>query len=398
MTIDLLRAIRQSSQYRVLEPLRYALANTQAQLKSRGRQRQRVLLIDDQQVYTSEQQYAPLLRDRKLLRRDLGVVIHYQRIADILRRPAQRLSGFDVVGLKISYRTSTEEALKITRTIRDAMAPQARLVYFDGDDDLCVMWPGIVSIVDLYVKKHLFRDRAEYKQVRIGKTNLTNYVAQKFDIDFKNDDIPTSPALDDEHIQKLTLGWNIGLDDKIDDLHQRYRELPQLRHKDIDVVCRASVPNEAWISPLRAQVIPQINALRGTFKVLTPDRKVSQDIYNQEMLRSKICVSPFGNGEVCWRDFEAVLFGCVLVKPDMSHLETAPDVFIPNETYVPLRWDCQDLTAHLTCLLEHPEECERLRNAAAKRLRDFLNGDELSQAFGRILELAKKRRDLTAPT
>ena len=39
---------------------------------------------------------------------------------------------------------------------------------------------------------------------------------------------------------------------------------------------------------------------------------------------SKLCFSPFGYGEVCWRDFEAMSTGAVLVKPDMSHLQARP--------------------------------------------------------------------------
>ena len=42
------------------------------------------------------------------------------------------------------------------------------------------------------------------------------------------------------------------------------------------------------------------------------------------MRHSRICISPFGYGEICWRDFEAILCGCLVVKPDMSHVETNP--------------------------------------------------------------------------
>ena len=34
--------------------------------------------------------------------------------------------------------------------------------------------------------------------------------------------------------------------------------------------------------------------------------------------------------------------GCVLIKPDMSHLETWPDFYIPNLTYIPFKWDLSD--------------------------------------------------------
>jgi hypothetical protein len=132
--------------------------------------------------------------------------------------------------------------------------------------------------------------------------------------------------------------------------------------------------------------------LRNSYAVLTPDQHVTQDAYYQEMLRSRICFSPFGYGEICWRDFEAILCGCVLVKPDMSHVETVPNVFVPNETYVPVRWDYQDLADRLRVLLQQPEECERIRNRARRVLQEYLDGMHLTESFNRILELARTRR------
>lgn len=54
-------------------------------------------------------------------------------------------------------------------------------------------------------------------------------------------------------------------------------------------------------------------------------------------------MSPFGCGEVCFRDFEAVLNDSLLLKPHMDHLETWPDIFRPGETYVPISWDGDDV-------------------------------------------------------
>ena len=53
------------------------------------------------------------------------------------------------------------------------------------------------------------------------------------------------------------------------------------------------------------------------------------------------------------RDFEAVLNGSLLVKPDMSHLETWPDIFIPGETYVPIEWDGSDLVEKIDFFLNN---------------------------------------------
>ena len=40
------------------------------------------------------------------------------------------------------------------------------------------------------------------------------------------------------------------------------------------------------------------------------------------MKRSKVGLSPFGMGELCYRDLELIQWGCLLVKPDMSKVLT----------------------------------------------------------------------------
>lgn len=64
--------------------------------------------------------------------------------------------------------------------------------------------------------------------------------------------------------------------------------------------------------------------------------------YLREVSESKMTFSPFGYGEVCWRDFEAFALGSLLIKPCMDHIVNTPNLFIPGETYVPLRWDLAD--------------------------------------------------------
>ena len=54
-------------------------------------------------------------------------------------------------------------------------------------------------------------------------------------------------------------------------------------------------------------------------------------------------LSPFGWGEICFRDFEAVIGGSILIKPDMSHLTTWPNIY-QNDTYISLDWDFNNLS------------------------------------------------------
>lgn len=100
---------------------------------------------------------------------------------------------------------------------------------------------------------------------------------------------------------------------------------------------------------------------------------ISKKKYLKEMKQSKTCVSPFGWGEICYRDFEAVLNGTLLIKPDMDHLETYPDIYIKDETYVPLRWDMEDQEETLHNVLNHYEKYLPYIHKAQKIYKKALN-------------------------
>jgi hypothetical protein len=103
-----------------------------------------------------------------------------------------------------------------------------------------------------------------------------------------------------------------------------------------------------------------------------------------ELRRSKLCFSPFGYGEICWRDFEAIACGAVLVKPDMSHVRAQPDIYRPFETYIPVRWDLADLNDRVREALASPETQKTIADAAYATVRDHLRGPALEQLAARL--------------
>jgi hypothetical protein len=380
-----IRALRRSTRFRLVEPSRYFADVVKMTLGGSRAPLLKVLMLSDQAEYTSEQQFAPLLAGRSELRNRFGIALHHALVHDALLLPPRVMRHYDVALLKLGFRTSAEDAVRVAGTLRERLSGAAKLVYFDGDDDVCVQWPKLLPLVDLYVKKHCFRNRFEYRQHRLGKNNLTDYVARTFGTSFENDIIPRSTPVDEDQVAKIALGWNIALDDKIRQLSAAHTALPRAESKDIDIVCRATANPQSWTYPLRAAVIPKMEELRHEYRVLTPTEAVAQDVYHSEMLRARVCVSPFGFGEICWRDFEAVICGCVLVKPDMSHVETEPDIFLPDETYVPVRWDYADLEQTLRELLADPVRCERIRRRAYAALRDYLDGRDALKKFDAML-------------
>src|SRR5262249_58507263 len=108
--------------------------------------------------------------------------------------------------------------------------------------------------------------------------------------------------------------------------------------------------------------------------------------YYDELLRSRICISPFGYGEVCGRDIEAIICGCLLIKPDMGHIRSHPDIFVPGETYVPVRWDYADLAETCARYLDHETERARIASNGYQVLANCYHDDAFVVTFGSVLE------------
>ena len=70
--------------------------------------------------------------------------------------------------------------------------------------------------------------------------------------------------------------------------------------------------------------------------------RISSWEYTKELSKTIAMISPFGWGEICYRDFEAILNKNLLVKPDMKHIETWPNIY-NDEHYFRLDWDSLNL-------------------------------------------------------
>ena len=86
------------------------------------------------------------------------------------------------------------------------------------------------------------------------------------------------------------------------------------------------------------------------------------------MKRSKIGISPFGMGELCYRDIELIQYGCLLIKPNMDKVITEPDFFKPMETYIPVKPDWSDLNEKIEKILGNYKDYLYIINNARKKV------------------------------
>jgi hypothetical protein len=385
----MLSRLRTEFRYRLQYPSEYRLGLMRAGLRrslNSGAAPLRFLIVSDGLALSSEPQFDPLWRHAGALRDRLGTVFHRMRLSDAMRLGRSALSRFDAVGLKLTFRTPDDEAVRTVAHFRDRTSgPGAKLVYFDGDDDACVQWPEALRGVDLYVKKGVFAADEDYFREFAGKTNLTDYVSKSRGGPVPTD-IPKSGVLRPADLSKLHLGWSLALDDRHVELFEEFKPPPASK-KDVDVVCRAGLPND-WSAALRNTVSSQLEPLRDRRRLMVSidSGRVPRRDYCDELLRGRICVSPFGYGEVCGRDIEATLCGCLLVKPDMGHLRSHPDIFVPGVTYVPVRWDYADLAETCEHYLDREDDRARIAGNAYRALAESYGADAFVEMFAGVLD------------
>ncbi len=338
--------------------------------------RERLLLVTVPERIPGSQIF-PFHFYREALGDRYGADISELHLEDFLAgKPA--VHGATVVAIQTEY--ELDEALRDRLLARVAeTSPGARIVYLDWFAPTDLRYAELLGPhIDLYVKKHVLRDRSHYGLETFGDTTLMDYYGRRAGLDHET----VRFALPEGFLDKLVVGPSFATADFILPTLER-AELPA-GPRPIDMHARIAVGGTPWYETMRAECHAAAQALDG-LNVVT-GVGIRHDQFLAELRSSKICFSPFGYGEVCWRDYEAIQAGAVLLKQDMSHVETAPDVFVAGETYVPVRWDLADFEDTVRGLLADPERCARIaRNAhdvLTRYAREKTFVDQVAPLFG----------------
>lgn len=327
-----------------------------------GRTSARRLLLLTIGARIPQSQIFPFHHYARDFRDALDTEIREVEIADYVAGHATGPRDATTVCFQTEFDISDDDLARTLAAIREKN-PQARIVYLDWFAPTDLRMAHRLPDIDLYVTKHLLRDRARYDRPVFGDTTLMEYYGRRFGLTHEETHFPIPEGF----WKKLCLGPSfVTADFMLPAFAAGHRPTGP---RPIDLHARIAVGGSPWYEAMRAECL---SAAEGVTDIRTiTGTGIGHHQFISELRHSKICFSPFGYGEVCWRDFEAVLTGAVLLKQDMRHVETDPDIFIPNETYVPVKWDLSDFEEKTRWLATDTQSRDRIARQAFERLHDY---------------------------
>lgn len=340
-----------------------------------GRTSQRLLLVTQPDRIPQSQIY-PFHHYAADLRRLHDAELREADLAQVLAGHPHVATDATVVAFQTPFDIPDADLHQLVQRLREA-SPAARLVCLDWFSPLDLRNAARMDpLVDVYVKKHVFRDRSQYGRATQGDTNLTDYFGRRAGLSEPMVEFPVPPGF----LDKLVLGPSFPTAPGI--LPALLGQRPAAADRPIDLHARFTIEGTPWYRAMRSEAQAALAALGDL--TLLHEGAVPLHRFLIELQRAKLCFSPFGYGEVCWRDYEAIMAGAVLIKPDMGHVETDPDIFVPWETYVPVRWDLADFGDTVRRLSADLPQRERIAGQAFEVLQNWLRSDRFSRNLGRM--------------
>lgn len=346
----------------------------------------------------------PLQAFQKQLKQiGIHVAIHHDPAGDAVTR-------CDVLcivasNLRMHLATQNHSADSALTDLLDSYRRKVKRIIWVDDTDSCGEINLVaLSKVDVYAKGQLLKDRDLYTQPQYQGIFFKDYYHRLCNITEKGGKY-TKPVPADE-LYKLHLSWNLGLIDWNTLGRDRLRRAlamywplasyqirpvtTSLTKRSLAVSYRVSHRNQAIVDYQRNTVRDILARLAKVYPIHY-NGSITHRAFSQEIRNAIMMPSPFGWGEICYRDFEAFQVGAVLLKPSMDHMETWPDYFQPDVTYLPFAWDFSDFESKVRDVLDHPGVYQNIATTGQERFMESISlagGVAFAQHFAALLQKA----------
>lgn len=281
--------------------------------------------------HRNETTFRPLLFAKDLFR-DIGIEFVKEGNADFAF-----VGHASFVNKKLSLEESVSMGVEFLKTVKEPY------FLFDGQDAASLIGSYEVFIQSTalcLLKPTLYKDRTTYLN---GYTNGRLYWGKG---EYK---IPDLNSID--RIKLSGFNW-------ISTINPQWLNYNSKKEYDVSAmfmyphkdVYEHNLNQATYYNSFRKNLFDNLSNKFKTTKLENGIRLPIEEYYNR-MLNSKIILAPFGFGEIAPRDLETAMFGSILIKPDMSHIDTVPNLYIPYQTYVPCKHDFSDLNEKIEYVL-----------------------------------------------
>ncbi len=356
------------------------------------------ILIGSLEFFNSRALVFPVFRYAEALR-DLGIKV------SLFQTITHALTDCDILILDSKrFRDQwSESAAETLDQIGQLASKTGKTIWFNTGDSTGGIQHQVIDLVDAYCKNQLLRDRLQYQQPFYGGRIFSDFYHRKYNVN--DTELETAPVLSPSQSKKLRLSWNLGLNPNLywkNIAKTRFSVYPSLmrwishpaeriNRRDLSgdrphlVNCMFNAAYDRNSVAFQREEMTKVLCGLGFSVDRLPRRK-----YYSVLSESRYVVSPFGWGEVCIRDFEAVLAGAALIKPDMSHLETWPNIYVDGETYISHSWSPDRFSDQLREILEGERyDAVSFVEAARQKFEGAVGGPKgygFAQYFKRLLE------------
>ena len=256
--------------------------------------------------------------------------------------------------------------------LKNIKIKNTNLYWFDMRDSAGTTQFEVLPYVKKYIKKQFYKDKNVYFNKIQGGRIYTDHYIKKYNIQDFND--YSLELLTKSNLSKLILGWNIGIAFFFDYVNfskiDYYIETIKLKYFKSNNYKMKLPFYENWIEDTnkydffslmntnfsRKSVGYQRQMLKKILRNINKKNKIiegrlSKKKYYLSLRNSKVSVGAFGWGEVCYREFEAIRSGTAFMTADMSNIETWPNIYHEEQTYLSYNFDFENFIDNLNRLV-----------------------------------------------
>lgn len=322
---------------------------------------------------------SPLIRWKDALRsKGFYVTIHYNL-------SSLNMSDLILIDSKFHRDLWELEFKKIKNDFLNLKIKCNKLIFFDTTDSTGCIQTEILKFVDVYWKMQILKNKNFYKEKLYGNRIFTNFYHNENKINDSNV-LWSIPIEDDINLNKIKFAWNYGISD-----FSRYSNFKNYLFKSTHLGFFLNINKTLYndkIGERKIDISGRFNIkyeretvqysrlkLKKLLKSKIDTKKINKKQFYREIKQSKIIASPFGWGEICYRDFETFKHGGVLLKPDMDMIETWPNFYIKDKTYVSYSWDMKNVLEKIEYYLSNESMMQNIASEAQKNYQKYVYED-----------------------